>query len=119
MRKVAKPLYPQFGLEPNVYYIPPIHVSSNDFLTMLFGAGARHAIDTYRAAMEGDDPELLGALLLAVSTDRIIHRYQVTGDTVIGWAEDGEEVVRIPLKVPTIERAPFDPDLNVYRHNIT
>ncbi len=26
IKKVALPLYPQFGLEPNVYYIPPIHV---------------------------------------------------------------------------------------------
>ena len=24
--KIAKPLYPQFDLEPNVYYIPPVHV---------------------------------------------------------------------------------------------
>ena len=31
VRKVALPLYPQFGLEPNVYYIPPVHVGSDDF----------------------------------------------------------------------------------------
>ena len=30
----------------------------------------RAAIDTYKRAMNGDDPELLAALLLAVSTDR-------------------------------------------------
>jgi nitrate reductase beta subunit len=119
VRKVALPLYPQFGLEPNVYYIPPIHVASDAFLTMLFGPGSRHAIDTYRAAMNGEDKDLLGALLLAVSTDRIMTRFQVEGDTVVAWAEDGAEVVRIPLKVPTIERPAFDPDLEVYRYNIT
>lgn len=119
VRKVAKPLYPQFGLEPNVYYIPPIHVASDAFLTMLFGPGARAAIDTYRAAMEGDDRELLAALLLAVSTDRIISRFELRGDTVVAWAEDGDEVVRMPVVVPTVERPPFDPDLSVYRYNVT
>jgi nitrate reductase beta subunit len=86
---------------------------------MLFGPGARRAIETYQAAMEGEDKELLGALLLAVSTNRIMTKFKVEGDNVIAWAEDGEEVVRMPLKVPTIERTPFDPDLNVYRYNIT
>jgi hypothetical protein len=69
--------------------------------------------------MNGDDPELLAALLLAVSTDRIIQRFEVSGDTVEAWAEGGEQVVRMPLKVPTVERVPFDPDLDVYRYNIT
>ena len=119
VRKVALPLYPQYGLEPNVYYIPPIHVNHDGFLTMLFGPGARAAIDTYKAAMEGEDRELLGALLLAVSTDRIISRFAVEGDEVAGWNEDGEEVVRIPLKEPTMERPAFDPELSVYRYNIT
>ena len=119
VRKVARPLYPQYGLEPNVYYIPPIHVDHDGFLTMLFGPGCLDSIKTYRAAMEGDDPELLGALLLAVSTDRIIGKFEVTGDTVIAWAEDnGEEVVRMPLKIPTAERPAFDPALTVYRHNL-
>jgi nitrate reductase beta subunit len=119
VRKVALPLYPQFGLEPNVYYIPPIHVADDDFLTMLFGPGARAAIDSYQAAMRGEDPELLAALVLAVSTDRIIDRFEARRNTVIAWAEDGEEIVRMPLVVPTVERAAFDPDLNVYRYNIT
>jgi nitrate reductase beta subunit len=119
IRKVGLPLYPQFGLEPNVYYIPPIHVASDDFLTMLFGPGSRAAIDSYQAAMHGDDPELLAALLLAVSTDRIISRFKLNGDRVDAWGEDGNKVASIPLKVPTIERPEFDPDLEVYRHNIT
>jgi nitrate reductase beta subunit len=119
VRKVGLPLYPQFGLEPNVYYIPPIHVASERFLTMLFGPRAPAAVATYRAAMEGDDRELLAALLLAVSTDRIITRFAVEGDTVIAWAENGDEVVRMPVVVPTVERVAFDPELTVYRHNIT
>ena len=119
VRKVGKPLYPQFGLEPNVYYIPPIHVDSEAFLSMLFGPGSRAAIEAYRKAMNGEDPELLAALLLAVSTDRIITRFQLVGDRVHAWAENGDQVVDMPLKVPTVERAPFDPALNVYRYNFT
>ena len=69
--------------------------------------------------MLGNDPELLGALLLAVSTDKIINRFKVESDSVIGWAENGDEVVRIPLKVPVIERSAFDENLKVYRYNIT
>ena len=38
VRKVALPLFPQFGLEPNVYYIPPIHVPQ-PFLRQMFGPG--------------------------------------------------------------------------------
>ena len=119
VRKVALPLYPQFGLEPNVYYIPPIHVESDEFLTMLFGPGARAAIDTYLAAMRGEDPELLGALLLAVSTDRIMHRFELSGEMVSGYDEGGERVVHMPMHLPTVERSPFDPDLDVYRFNTT
>jgi nitrate reductase / nitrite oxidoreductase, beta subunit len=119
VRKVALPLYPQFGLEPNIYYIPPIHVGSDDFLTMLFGPGARAAIDAYKRAMNGDDPELLAALLLAVSTDRIIRTFRLTGETVEAWDEVGDKVVSMPVKVPTVERVPYDPELAVYRYNIT
>ncbi|MCC6226158.1 MAG: dehydrogenase [Microthrixaceae bacterium] len=119
VRKVGKPLYPQFGLEPNVYYIPPIHVASDDFLTMLFGPGCLDSIAAYKKAMNGEDPELLAALLLAVSTDRIITRFKLVGNRVHAWAENGDQVVDMPLKVPTVERVPFDPDLNVYRYNFT
>ena len=69
--------------------------------------------------MDGDDRELLAVLLLAVWTDQIIDRFQVKGDTVEAWNEKGDKVVSMPLKVPTVERTPFDPDLNVYRYNIT
>ena len=29
VKKIALPLYPQLGLEPNVYYIPPVHVPTS------------------------------------------------------------------------------------------
>src|SRR3972149_2019784 len=41
--RVAKPLYPQFGTQPNVYYIPPIHVPTK-FLTQMFGPGVPEAM---------------------------------------------------------------------------
>jgi len=119
VRKVAKPLYPQLGLEPNVYYIPPVHVSSDAFLTMLFGPGARKAIETYQAAKAGDDKELLGALVLNLATDRIITKFKVENDTAIGWADNGDEVARVPLKEPTMVRPEFDGAVSAYRFNVT
>ncbi|GMU79532.1 MAG: hypothetical protein AMXMBFR46_23220 [Acidimicrobiia bacterium] len=118
-RKVALPLYPQLGLEPNVYYIPPVHVSSDAFLTMLFGPGARRAIDTYHNATTGGDKKLLGALLLNLATDRIITRFAVQADTAIGWADNGDEVARVPLTEPTMIRPAFDAGNVVFRHNVT
>ena len=119
VREVAHPLYPQFGTEPNVYYIPPIHVSDKAFLSMMFGPRSIKAIDTYRNAMEGNDKKLLAALLLAVSSDHIIHRFDVQGDTILAWDDKGEELVRMPIKMPVIERPAFDQSLNVYRYNVT
>jgi nitrate reductase beta subunit len=101
VRKVALPLYPQFGLEPNVYYIPPVHVPP-EYLTQMFGPGVEQAIETYRNAK--DDPELLGCLMLFGSTERIIERFEVRGDTAYGYDEAGEELVSVPLTEPTIVR---------------
>jgi nitrate reductase / nitrite oxidoreductase, beta subunit len=66
-RKVALPLYPQFGLQMNIYYVPPIHVPPK-YLLQMFGPGVEQAIDTYKNAR--DDPELLGVLVLSGSTDQ-------------------------------------------------
>ncbi|MCC7078313.1 MAG: dehydrogenase [Acidimicrobiia bacterium] len=119
VRKVALPLLPQMGTEPNVYYIPPIHVGNERFLKMLFGPGAPAAIDTYRQAMEGNDPELLGVLVLNVASDRIITKFKVEGETATGWDADGNVVAQVPLKEPTMVRPAFDPSVSVYRYNIT
>jgi nitrate reductase / nitrite oxidoreductase, beta subunit len=100
-RKVALPLYPQLGLEPNVYYIPPVHVPV-DFSTQLFGPGVEKAIETYANAK--DDPELLGCLMLFGSTEKIIHRFEVKGDVAYAYDRKGAEIVSVPLKEPTFVR---------------
>jgi nitrate reductase beta subunit len=61
----------------------------------------------------------VGVLLLAVSTDRIVHRFRVARGQVYGYDERGEEVVRIPLREPTMVRPAYDPDHRAYRYNVT
>jgi len=114
--KVAKPLYPQFGLEPNTYYIPPVHVPPR-FLHQMFGWGVEEAIATYRTAP--DNPALLGALLLFGSTPRIIHHYKVQGDHALGYDDKMTEVARVPLREPIHVRAAWDEQHHTYRTNIT
>jgi nitrate reductase beta subunit len=116
VRKVAKPLYPQFGLEPNTYYIPPVHVPPS-YLRQMFGWGVPEAIATYREA--GADTALLGALLLFGATPMIIHHYRVIGDVTVGYGEHNEELVRVPLNEPIHVRAAYDDRLETYRSNIT
>ncbi|MBI5783092.1 MAG: dehydrogenase [Gammaproteobacteria bacterium] len=114
--KIGKPLYPQFGLEPNVYYIPPVHVPPA-FLGQMFGSGVSEATATYRKASE--DKKLLGALLLFGATPEIIHHYKVEGNTTIGFDEKGAEIVRVPLKEPIQVRVAYDERYQTYRSNTT
>jgi nitrate reductase / nitrite oxidoreductase, beta subunit len=114
--RVALPLYPQFGLEPNVYYIPPIHVPP-PYLTQMFGAGVAEAIATYQRAK--DDPQLLGALLLFGSTPWIIDRYAVRNGHAYGYDEKGQEVVRVPIREPIVLRQVYDERHDAIRTNIT
>jgi len=114
--KVAKPLYPQFGTQPNVYYIPPVHVPEK-FLTQMFGPGVSDAIRTYREAPAVR--ELIGLLVLFGCTDRIVHRFSVKGDDAVGYDESGAEIVRAPIREPIYERPFFDDKWNVYRHSVT
>jgi nitrate reductase beta subunit len=116
IRKVALPLYPQFGTEPNVYYIPPKHVDPV-FSRQMFGPGVDKAIATYRNAK--NDPELLGLLLLQGSSDRVIERFKVRGGMAIGYTAKGAEIVRVPLKEPLYVRPYLDVALNVHRFNVT
>jgi nitrate reductase beta subunit len=131
IRRVALPLFPQSGTEPNIYYIPPINVPLN-FLEMMFGPGAREAVAQYRATMQaawekgvdGLDLEglkLVGLVALSNSTNRIVHSFRVFPDTleVAGYDEHGGELVRVPIKEPQYVRDFFDRRLKVYRHNIT
>jgi nitrate reductase beta subunit len=115
VRKVALPLYPQFGLEPNVYYIPPIHVP-RPFLRQMFGPGVDQAIETYRGS--ADDPDLAGLLSLFGCTERIVPRWKRVNDWVLGLEEDGTEILRVPLREPVHVRKAFDAVAGVTRTNV-
>jgi nitrate reductase beta subunit len=120
VKKVALPLYPQLGLEPNVYYIPPTHVPV-EYLIQMFGPGVPEAIETYRNAK--DDPELLGLLMLFGATERIIHTFAVEDGVAHGYDEQGAEIVSVPVREPAVVRPlEFETELQGekvtgYRHN--
>ncbi len=121
-RKVALPLYPQFGTEPNGYYIPPRWVPRG-YLTQMFGPGVTDAINQYSCP----DRELLAVLQLFRANQQIIFRYAVEkgpkvaetpvtmpdgstkvqelfNDTVIGYNKFGVECVRVTIQEPVFER---------------
>jgi nitrate reductase beta subunit len=116
LRKVALPLYPQFGLEPNVYYIPPRHVP-RPYLAQMFGPGVDQAIEIYNKAP--GDPDLAALLALFGSTEWLMPRWKRVGDTVMGLREDGREVVRVPVREPVWILPPKDTARGVSRMNIT
>jgi nitrate reductase beta subunit len=121
-RQVALPLYPQFGTEPNGFYIPPRWVP-RDYLTQMFGPGVEHAIEQYTCP----DRELLAVLQLFRAQRHILFRFEIQkgkkiaevpvrlpsgkqklqeifNDTVLGYNKRGEEVVRLTIEEPTFER---------------
>ncbi|MEE9594336.1 MAG: 4Fe-4S dicluster domain-containing protein [Candidatus Hydrothermarchaeales archaeon] len=131
IRKIALPLFPQSGTEPNIYYIPPINVPP-EFLRMMFGPQAEAAVQAYRSTMElareqelkNLDMEylkLIGLIVLSNSTNRIIHSFQVVKESleVVGYDQDGGEAVKVPIKEPQYIREFYDKRENVYRYNIT
>jgi nitrate reductase beta subunit len=115
--KVALPLYPQFGTEPNGYYIPPRWVP-RPYLRQMFGPGVDAAIDAYVAPSR----ELLAVLQLFRATQRVIFRYEIKegekvyettingkpwtmyNDTVIGYGRNNREIVRTTVEEPIYER---------------
>lgn len=116
VKKIALPLYPQLGLEPNIYYIPPIHVPP-PYLKQMFGPGVVQAISAYKNAPK--DETLLGALTLFGSTEHWITKFKVAKGIAVGYDAAGKEVVKVPIKEPTFVRPFHDEKLQVYRHNIT
>jgi nitrate reductase beta subunit len=121
-RQIALPLYPQFGTEPNGFYIPPRWVPRG-YLTQMFGPGVDHAIEQYSCP----DRELLAVLQLFRADRQIVFRYEIEkgkkvgeievtmpngdsktqelyNDTVIGFNKLDEEVVRVTVEEPTFER---------------
>ncbi|MFQ5506545.1 MAG: nitrate oxidoreductase subunit beta, partial [Planctomycetota bacterium] len=115
--RVALPLYPQFGTEPNGYYIPPRWVPKS-YLRQMFGPGVDRAVERYRAP----ERELLAVLQLFRVTNRIIFRYEIEegpkvfeteiggrpftqyDDTVIAFGKEGQELFRIKVNEPFHER---------------
>ncbi|HZV07505.1 MAG TPA: 4Fe-4S dicluster domain-containing protein [Gemmataceae bacterium] len=121
-RKVALPLYPQFGTEPNGFYIPPRWVPRN-YLMQMFGPGVDQAIEQYSCP----DRELLAVLQLFRAQRHVLFRFEIQkgpkiaeipvrlpngkvkvqtiyNDTVLGFNKRGEEVVRLTIEEPTFER---------------
>jgi nitrate reductase beta subunit len=115
--RVALPLYPQFGTQPNGYYIPPRWVPRN-YLKQMFGPGVDQAIERYSYP----DRELLAVLQLFRRSNRIIFRYEIKGgpkiyegtlrgkpltlynDTVIAYGKDGREIFRTTVEEPVYQR---------------
>jgi nitrate reductase beta subunit len=116
VRKVALPMYPQFGLMMNVYYMPPVHVPV-EYLQQMFGPGVEKAREAYKNAAKDD--ELLGLFLLMGATDKWIEKFRVKEGWAYGYDRKGAEIVKVPMKEPTYVRPFFDSARSVYRHNIT
>jgi nitrate reductase / nitrite oxidoreductase, beta subunit len=120
IKKIALPLYPQFGLEPNVYYIPPINVP-DWFNRQLFGPGAKRAVELYKKGYA--DKNLIGLLMFFGSTDKTIHSFKVEGEVengyCMGFDSQGNELLRVPMKEPVIIREGYDAVRGVHRFSVT
>ncbi|MFN0138736.1 MAG: 4Fe-4S dicluster domain-containing protein [Pyrinomonadaceae bacterium] len=114
IKKVALPLFPQFGLEPNVYYIPPIHVPTS-FTKQMFGPGVDKAVEVYRNAP--NDPDLTSLLGLFGSTAHIVRKWKRIGDKAIGMDENGKELVNVPFREPVHVRPAYDKLYQITRTN--
>ena len=115
VEKVALPLYPQFGTQPNVYYIPP-RWASRSFLFQMFGPGAVEAIQK-RTQPSG---KLIALLKLFGTTMRTIESFALKGETVEGYeghGADRKRVVSVPLEEPFYERPFHDAKVNAHRFN--
>ncbi len=117
--KVALPLYPQFGTEPNIYYIPP-RWAPRAYLHQMFGPGVDQALEQYTAPSR----ELLAVLQLFRTTQKMFFRFEIEegplvleteingkpwqmyNDTVIGFDAKGREAVRLTVVEPIYERPP-------------
>ncbi|MFQ5738342.1 MAG: 4Fe-4S dicluster domain-containing protein [Acidobacteriota bacterium] len=121
--KIALPLYPQFGTEPNGYYIPPRWVPL-PYLNQMFGPGVERAIESYVCPSR----RMLALLQLFRVTRQIIFRFEVVegkkiaesevtlpgggtrtlevfNDTAIAYDREGKETVRLTVEEPAFERS--------------
>jgi len=113
-KQIALPYYPQLGLEPNIYYIPPIH-ADRAYLQQMFGPLVDGAIERYQKLQQ--DPVAQGLLVLMGSSDRILHRFEVAKGEAAGFDEQGAEIVRVPVTEKIVERLAFDEKLQAPRNN--
>jgi len=116
VRKMAFPLYPQLGLSPNVYYIPPIHVPP-DYLEQMFGPGVKEAQEAYRNAP--NDETLRGLLVLFGSSPEIMERFEVKNGVARGYNREDKLVAEVPIQEPFKLREAKDIRLDVYRLDVT
>jgi len=115
--QMALPLYPQFGTQPNVYYIPPRWVP-RPYLRQMFGPGVDKAIAAYERPSRTAQAvlQLFRASQLIVFSFEVIEGekvfemnvngepYEVFNDTVVGYGRDGEELVRVNVEEEQYER---------------
>lgn len=113
-KKLALPLYPQFGLEPNIYFIPPIHVPIT-FQEQMFGPGVGKAVETYKNIK--DDQTLKGLLVLFGSFEKILHSFKVDREHAYGFDEKGKEIISVPVTEPIYVRDVYDKNLKAVRLN--
>lgn len=111
---LALPYYPQLGLEPNLYYVPPIH-APREYLVQMFGPNVDEAISRYKEIQH--DPVAQGLFVLMGSTDRIIHRFDVKGKDVRAFDEKGDLIVTVPITEPAYERKPYNEAIGAIRQN--
>lgn len=114
IKKIALPLYSQYGTQPNVYYVPPIHVPF-DFLHQMFGPTVEETVRIYKNMK--DDKELLAAFMLFGNTNKIIHSYRAEENHAVGFNEIGDEIVRVPYVEPVFKRPHWDEQLQTFHHN--
>jgi nitrate reductase beta subunit len=113
-KELALPYYPQLGLEPNIYYIPPIH-ADREYLEQMFGPNVHKAIENYKKIK--DDPVTQGLLVLMGCTDRIMHRFKVEKEMAYGYDDKDNELVKVPVTEPFLEREAFDSKIGATRVN--
>jgi len=116
VRKIALPLYPQYGLEPNVYYVPPVHVP-DPFLVQMFGPGVGAAKQAYLNAR--NDKTLAGLFALFGCTEQTIAYFKISGDMAIAYDDNRKETVRVPVHEPVHIRPAQDRLYQIMRSNTT
>ncbi len=114
IKKVALPLFPQFGTEPNIYYIPPVQVP-RPYLNQMFGPGVEAAMAAYEKTP--DDADMAALLCLFGCTESRLEYWKRDKDQVMGLDEKKKEIVRVPVTEPIYVRQAFDAKHGVARMN--